>query len=124
MTLKALGKIEKSIGGFDFILNREKIVGDAGQANAIDGTVSGGGPVSFDIDLGAKSLKLIGVPEGTVAFTVENFVNVTGTSNNDEITGSWVSNLLRGGDGADTVHGARGADTLEGGAGTTSLSAG
>ena len=129
VTLKALGGVEKSTGGTDTIENMEKIVGDAGKANAIDGTVTVpsngtvpvGGTVSFDINLGTNILKLIGLGPTPVPFTVENFVNVIGTSNNDTIVGSEAANDIKGAEGADTIDGGGGADTLWGNEGADRL---
>jgi Ca2+-binding RTX toxin-like protein len=110
----------------------EKIVGDAGKANAIDGTVTVpsngtvpvGGTVSFDINLGTNILKLIGLGPTPVPFTVENFVNVIGTSNNDTIVGSEAANDIKGAEGADSIDGGGGADTLWGNQGADTINGG
>jgi Ca2+-binding RTX toxin-like protein len=92
----------------------EKIVGDAGQKNTIDGS-SGSGTASFDINLGANQLTVNNIPGlAPLNFTVENFVNVVGTSNADTIIGSAADNVLTGGAGNDTLRGGGGADTLIG----------
>jgi Ca2+-binding RTX toxin-like protein len=96
------------------LLNIERIIGGVGQLNKIDGS-SGTGPVSFDIDLGANRLSVIGIPGASPStFVVENFVNVVGTSNADMLTGSNANNTLAGGAGNDLLNGAGGADVLTG----------
>jgi Ca2+-binding RTX toxin-like protein len=92
----------------------ERIVGAAGQPNAIDGS-KGSGAAAFDINLAANRLKVNNIPGlPPLNFTVENFVNVVGTSNADTIIGSSANNLLTGGAGSDTLGGGGGADTLLG----------
>jgi len=51
-------------------------------------------------------------------------LDVTGTGNDDEITGGAMSDILRGGDGDDLIEDDLGADTLNGGAGNDILRAG
>ena len=115
ITLKAEGVIDKGSAGTDQILNIEEIVGATGQDNVIDGTVPGGGPSSFDVDLSAKRLTVNNIPGiGDLTLTVENFVNVTGTSNADTIVGNNEDNLLIGGEDDDKLSGLGGSDTLVG----------
>ena len=84
ITLQAVGVVDKGNAGTDQIENIEVIVGATGEDNVIDGTVSGGATSAFDIDLSAESLIVTGIPVlGDINFTVENFVNVIGTSNTD-----------------------------------------
>jgi Ca2+-binding RTX toxin-like protein len=92
----------------------ERIIGAAGQPNAIDGS-KGTGTASFDINLAANRLTVNNIPGlSPLNFTVENFVNVVGTSNADTIIGSSANNILTGGAGDDTLSGGGGADTLIG----------
>jgi RTX calcium-binding nonapeptide repeat (4 copies) len=92
----------------------ERIIGAAGQPNTIDGS-KGSGAASFDINLAANRLTVNNIPGlPPLNFTVENFVNVIGTSNADTIIGSSANNLLTGGAGNDTLSGGGGADTLIG----------
>lgn len=110
---------ENSTGGQ--ILNIEKIVGDKGQPNAIDGS-GGTGSTSFDINLEARQLIVNNVPNlGSLNFVVENFVNVTGTPNADKIVGSKGNNTLDGFGGDDNLIGGLGNDTLIGGDGNDTL---
>jgi Ca2+-binding RTX toxin-like protein len=103
------------------ILNIERIVGAKGQPNAIDGS-SGTGPTSFNINLGARQLIVNNVPSlGQISFVVENFVNVTGTPNQDNIVGSSGNNTLNGFGGDDNLIGGNGNDTLIGGDGNDTL---
>ncbi|MCV3213465.1 hypothetical protein OGM63_07975 [Plectonema radiosum NIES-515] len=113
------------IGGGDSsggqILNIERIVGAKGQPNAIDGS-GGTGPTSFDINLEARQLIVNNVPSlGSLNFVVENFVNVTGTPNQDNIVGSSGNNTLNGFGGDDNLIGGNGNDTLIGGDGNDTL---
>lgn len=92
----------------------ERIIGAVGQPNTIDGS-KGSGPASFDINLEVNRLTVNNIPGlPPLNFTVENFVNVVGTSNADTIIGSSANNLLTGGAGNDTLSGGGGADTLIG----------
>ncbi|GGA13795.1 calcium-binding protein [Okeania sp. KiyG1] len=114
ITLQAVGVVDKGNAGTDQIENIEVIVGATGQDNVIDGTVSGGATSAFDIDLSAQSLTVTGIPGlGNVNFTVENFVNVIGTSNTDTIVGNSSDNLFSGSQGNDTLDGGSGNDTAD-----------
>lgn len=114
ITLEAAGVIDKGSAGTDQIFAVEKIVGAVGQANSIDGSINNGS-TSFEINLGADSLTVRNIPGfGDVDFVVENFVNVTGTSQGDSITGSGDNNTIVGGAGSDTFGGSAGNDTIAG----------
>ncbi len=120
ITLLSQGVIEKAGIGTDIIAGMETIIGDAGFANAIDGTVAvpAAQTTSFVVNLGTGSLVVNGVPFlGFASFTVANFVNVIGTNNDDFVTGSADANLLEGAGGDDVLRGGDGDDTLIGGAG-------
>jgi Ca2+-binding RTX toxin-like protein len=113
VTLRAEGVIQKASGGSDTILGIERIVGAAGQTNVINGQVAGPQTTAFNVNLGANSLAISGIPNlGTATFTVENFVNVRGTANNDIITGSGANNTFFGSRGNDTYNGGLGTDTI------------
>ncbi|KAB8315025.1 calcium-binding protein [Tolypothrix campylonemoides VB511288] len=74
----------------------ERIVGAAGQPNAIDASGARGG-ASLDVNLGENRLTVNNIPDiGSISFTVENFVNVTGTPFNDIIIGNSANNILQG----------------------------
>lgn len=116
ITLRSVGLIDKGAAGTDQIFNIETIVGAVGERNLIDGTVPGGGPSSFDVDLLQNRLTVNGIPvfPGPINFEVENFVDVIGTGNDDRIRGDNTANDLTGGSGDDTLIGAGGNDTLTG----------
>lgn len=123
VTLKAAGLIEKGEGGAlgtDTIANFERIIGDAGEDNVIDGTIPGGGPASFTINLATGSLGVGGV----ATFETANFVDVIGTANADRVTGSRAGNDLSGRDGNDNLSGLAGNDQLDGDQGNDILSGG
>ncbi len=114
ITLQAVGVVDKGSAGEDQLKKIEVIVGATGKDNVIDGTVSGGGTSAFNVDLSAQSLTVTNIPvSGDVNFTVENFVNVIGTSNTDTITGDSNDNLLGGSEGNDTLDGGGGNDTAD-----------
>lgn len=118
------GVISKGSLGTDSISNIERIIGAAGQANAINGS-STTGNTSLTVDLLANSLTVNNIPGvGSLSFTVENFVNVTGTPNSDIITGNNLNNVLNGNGGIDQLVGRKGEDTLDGGDGSDSLNGG
>lgn len=115
ITLEAVGVINKGSLGVDQILNIETIVGATGEANSIDGSTRTSSSTSFDINLENESLRVNGVPGlGDVDFTIKNFVNATGTSQNDTIAGSSSNNVIEGGAGADFFRGTAGNDTIAG----------
>ena len=127
VTLKALGVIEKDGLGTDTIQTIERIVGDADFAadNWIDGFNADGNNVTFDVDLAAETLTLIGIPViGNVTFEVENFRKVRGTDNGDTISGDGEDNVLSGLNGGDTLSGRDGRDEILGGGGRDLLDGG
>jgi RTX calcium-binding nonapeptide repeat (4 copies) len=65
-----------------------------------------------------------GVWRNILGDQVGNVENVTGSRQNDTITGDTAANLLRGLDGNDNLNGADGNDTLEGGLGNDTLNGG
>ena len=96
-------------------MNIETIIGGAGKDNTIDGSTGTSGVTSFDIDLSENRLTVKNIPGlGNVKFTVENFINVTGTTQNDKITGNAQDNILNGGGGDDFFGGTAGNDILNG----------
>ncbi|MEM9928039.1 MAG: calcium-binding protein [Cyanobacteria bacterium P01_D01_bin.50] len=115
ITLEAAGVVNKGFAGTDQILNIERIVGAKGRANAIDGSTGKSTTTSFDINLAKESLVVNGVPGlGSLKFQVQNFKDVTGTSQSDKIIGNNQNNILEGGRGNDTISGLAGKDTLIG----------
>jgi Ca2+-binding RTX toxin-like protein len=119
ITLLSEGRVAEAGGGEDVLTDMERIVGDAGQINTIDGENSGNS--RFTVDLSQNSLFIDidnpFVPDPT--FTVENFSNVIGTAQNDWIAGNAANNNLKGADGDDTLVGSTGNDVIEGDRGHT-----
>ncbi|MDJ0651070.1 MAG: calcium-binding protein [Xenococcaceae cyanobacterium MO_188.B19] len=115
ITLEAVGVVNKGINGQDTIANIERIIGAVGQDNSIDGSTGISPLTSFNVNLEQEKLTVQGIPElGNVDFTIENFVNVTGTSQNDTIKGDSNNNILEGGKGADLFIGSAGNDIIAG----------
>ncbi len=115
ITLEAAGIVNKGSAGTDQILNIQKIIAATGRANAIDGSTGKSTTTSFDINLAKESLVVNGIPGlGTLKFQVQNFVDVTGTSQADSIIGNNQNNILEGGRGNDKISGNGGKDTLIG----------
>ncbi|MBV6627222.1 MAG: calcium-binding protein [Rivularia sp. (in: Bacteria)] len=115
ITLEAAGVVNKGFAGTDQILNIEKIIGAKGRANAIDGSTGQSTTTSFNINLAKESLVVNGIPGiGAAKFQVQNFVDVTGTSQADSIIGNSKNNILEGGTGNDNIFGLAGKDTLIG----------
>ena len=107
------GKIDKSGFGTDTVNNFSKIIGATNQANSIDASV-GADAASLNVNLANNSLG-INIPGfGSQQFEVINFVNVTGSKNNDTIVGGNVDSKLVGGGGNDTVSGGSGNDRITG----------
>ncbi len=124
ITLLPQGGLLKGTLGRDSMYSIERIVGAIGQANTIDASSATGG-VSIAVNLGTNSLTVNGIPGiGSQSFSVEYFVNVTGTRNSDTIAGNSSNNILNGGAGNDTLSGSYGNDTLSGGDGSDSLDGG
>jgi Ca2+-binding RTX toxin-like protein len=118
ITLEALGVVNKGGVGTDSIINVEEIVGAFGQANTINGSPATNGITSFDIDLSSNRLTVRNIPNlGNLNFTVENFVNVIGTSQSDSIIGNQSNNILIGRAGNDAFKGNGGNDFIDGGVG-------
>ncbi|MDQ2097644.1 MAG: calcium-binding protein [Tychonema bourrellyi B0820] len=114
ITLKAQGLVSKGAAGNDTLQSIENIIAPLGQINTIDAS-TGSGTASINVDLSQNQLAVNNIPTiGTLNFTVENFVNVTGTPNVDVLTGNIENNTLVGGDGNDTLSGLAGNDTLIG----------
>lgn len=114
ITLEAAGVVNKGSLGTDQIFNIETIIGAARQANTIDGT-GDNGVTSLDVDLSHDRLTVRDIPGlGNVTFTVKNFVNVTGTAQDDSIIGNDEDNILIGNGGNDFFGGSAGNDIIDG----------
>ncbi|MCT7953348.1 hypothetical protein NG798_26470, partial [Ancylothrix sp. C2] len=120
ITLTPFRGIDKSGVGFDQLISVEQIVGAIGQTNTINAS-SATGSASINVNLGINNLTVNNVPQLTSTFTVQNFVNVTGTLNGDFITGNSSNNSLNGNSGNDIVVGGGGSDILLGDSGNDSL---
>ena len=95
----------------------ETIIGATDAANEIDGSTGVNDTNSFNIDLTANTLT---VDDGVEPkeYTVENFVDVTGTPQDDSIAGNDADNIFIGNDGNDLLVGSLGNDLLDGDAGS------
>ncbi len=123
ITLEATGIIDKGSAGIDQLVDVEVIVGRAGFANTIFASNNQG--ATIDVNLSAKSLDVNNIPiVGSLSFTVENFVNVSGSKGNDKIVGSDANNQLGGGLGDDFINGLGGNDLLNGGDGSDDINGG
>ncbi len=122
VTLLATGVVNKGNAGIDQLLNIETIIGATGFDNTIDGITGSGNITSFDIDLSANNLIVQGIPGlGDVTFTIENFVNVIGTNQNDRIVGNNLDNTIMGSDGDDFIVASAGNDLFDGGGGVDTI---
>jgi Ca2+-binding RTX toxin-like protein len=109
-------------GGQTQLASIEKIIGATGQNNTIDGSTVTSGTTSIDVDLSQDSLIVENIPTiGSLNFSVENFVKVVGTSNNDSIVGDQSNNDLRGRAGDDEITGGGSNDILVGNRGIDRL---
>jgi Ca2+-binding RTX toxin-like protein len=123
ITLEATGIIDKGSAGTDQLVDVEVIVGRAGFANTIFAVNNQG--ATIDVNLAAESLNVNNIPViGSLSFTVQNFVNVSGTKGNDTIVGSDASNQIGGGLGNDFIDGLGGNDIINGGDGTDDINGG
>jgi Ca2+-binding RTX toxin-like protein len=131
VTIQSTGKLFKGTAGTDSLVDVEIIFGSEGKANTIDGSTTMA-PASLDVDLSINSLKVNGLPS-LLQFTVKNFVNVTGTgqddiilgdSGNNQIEGAAGNDRLQGGAGNDIINGGAGDDDIEGGDGNDTLNGG
>ncbi|MEM9946156.1 MAG: calcium-binding protein [Cyanobacteria bacterium P01_D01_bin.36] len=116
ITLRSQGVVDKGNLGNDQIISIENIVGAVGKRNAITGSVpSGNNPTRFVVDLSSNDLAVFNIPgfSGPARFDVFNFVDVTGTSNNDSIAGNGADNVFTGSRGNDTYNGKGGFDTVD-----------
>jgi hypothetical protein len=122
-----------TVGAFDVVAGTievfETVIGEAGLRNKLNGAGSG---VKVDIDLGAGRIDATvtaaafgGFVAGdSFGFDVLNFVDASGSDENDTIVGSELSNILSGGLGLDTIDGGDGADDIQGGGGNDQLDGG
>ena len=114
ITLKARGVVDKGSFGQDQLVDVETIIGARGQRNAIDGS-GDSGITSFDINLSQNRAVVNDIPGlGDAKFRVRNFVDATGTNQDDKIVGNNKANKLVGRGGNDTISGLGGNDTLIG----------
>ena len=122
VTIGAKGIITKGSLGIDTIKSVERIIGTVGKTNTIDGTGASGTKTSLNVDLDQRKFTLENLSSGNpLSFTVDNFSNVIGTSNNDIIKGDNGNNTISGGAGDDIFIGTKGNDTYDGGAGIDTL---
>jgi Ca2+-binding RTX toxin-like protein len=114
--------VNKGIAGVDNLFFVEQVIGSAGYVNAIDGSMELSGTVSLTADLSINHVSfnsLLGL--GSLDFAVQNFMDVTGTINNDTIIGDLQNNTLHGWSGNDYIVGGGGSDLIYGGSGSDDL---
>ncbi|MEM9271904.1 MAG: hypothetical protein AAGA80_02910 [Cyanobacteria bacterium P01_F01_bin.143] len=117
VTITPAGTVEKANGKTDLLIDIEKIVGAVGQDNKID-SITAGDNISLDVDLSANRLIVKGIPElGALSFYVENFRHVSGTNQEDILSGDSHDNILEVHDGNDFIYAGLGNDSLDGGEG-------
>jgi len=123
ITLLSSGVINKGIFGTDQIFNIETVIGATGQANAIDASTGVATTTSLNADLAVNRLTINGLPApiNSVTFNVQNFVNITGTTQGDTLKGNSLANELVGNAGNDTLQGNNGDDILDGSDGNDQL---
>ena len=116
ITLGARGYVDKGLAGVDQLVAVESVIAPLGYNNLIDGSTAGTG-ASITVDLSRNSLIANVSPNFSINLTIENFVNVVGTSQDDVIRGNAQNNILIGGAGNDILRGNGGFDRLTGGTG-------
>jgi Ca2+-binding RTX toxin-like protein len=117
ISLEARGFINKGLAGIDQLIGVERVIASPDYANLIDGSTAGTG-ATINVDLSTNALTVNISPNFALNLTVQNFVDVIGTSQNDVIVGDAVNNTLIGGAGNDILRGGGGFDRLTGGTGT------
>jgi Ca2+-binding RTX toxin-like protein len=117
ITLEATGIIRKGALGTDQLFRVERIIAPTAFASTIDASTATG-TTAVEVNLGGRFINIYNIPGlGFRGFVVENFVNATGTNNNDTFTGSAGNNTLRGLGGDDFFNATAGNDTIDGGSG-------
>ncbi|MFH7243978.1 MAG: calcium-binding protein [Spirulina sp.] len=125
IVLDANGFINKGIEGIDSLVSVEKVIGSGNYVNTIDGSTELTGLVSLNANLSLNTVSfnsLLGW--GSLEFTVQNFIDVIGTVNDDTILGDLQNNILSGWGGDDYIFGAGGNDVIYGGSGNDTLDGG
>ncbi len=114
ITLLPQGVVNKGESGQDQLNSIEAIIAPLNQENWIDASGSSG-KTAINVNLARQSLNVTdipGLPSG-INLTVQNFKNVSGTQNNDTLTGDRQDNIFRAGQGNDRVDGGTGFDTAD-----------
>lgn len=125
ISLEATGVVNKGTAGVDQVVDVETIIGNASFFNTIDASTGDSTTVSLDVDLAINNLTVNGIPGlGSQIFTVENFIDVVGTTQDDSISGDSLDNILDGNAGNDIVFGADGDDLIFGNLGDDALGGG
>lgn len=119
ITLLAGGLVDKGPLGTDRLFGIERIVGNAAFTNTIGDGTARTGQTSYQVDLTAGLLTLVGVPVGPdaridVTFEVVHFRRVIGTANADTLKGGAGNDTLVGGEAADVLVASGGNDILSG----------
>ncbi|GBF82577.1 beta strand repeat-containing protein [Aphanothece sacrum] len=123
ITLLAGGIVNKGIFGTDKIVDIETVIGAIGQNNTIDASTGVALTTSLTANLATNSLTINGLPApiNSLTLNVQNFVNIVGTTQGDNLKGNNLANELIGNEGNDTIQGLGGDDLLDGGDGNDQL---
>ena len=105
ITLNATGILEKEGIGTDTLRGIEEIIGDSSFINTIDASFGNNSEISVNLDEETLEVVVFSAAVGPLNFTVENFDNVVGSSNNDFIVGSSSDNTFFGSGGNDIIDG-------------------
>lgn len=117
-----VGNVISGGGGDDFIAGGGGVdILDGGEGIDTNSFVGIGAPVIADLATGNASYQ---TPVATVFERPENFENLDGSANNDQLFGDGGDNVLTGNDGDDLLIGRGGGDTLGGGEGDDFLQGG
>lgn len=119
-------EVHKGRNAADELDGIETIVAGSSRRNTIDAGSTDDDDteqtISIQVDLSAQTLTVHDSADGSdTTYTVVDFQNVVGTSNDDSIAGDDGRNRLHGGDGDDTLAGGLGFNVLTGGAGADSF---
>ena len=119
ITLSNGGTVDKGSLGTDTFLDfYDKIIATNSSNDLIDGFTNGGLISSLEVNLMENNLIINDLPGiGSKILEIENFENISGTSNSDTLIGNSSRNILNGNSGDDFLSGEAGRDNLDGGLG-------
>ena len=119
ITLSNGGTVDKGSLGTDTFLDfYDKIIATNSSNDLIDGFTNGGLISSLEVNLMENNLIINDLPGiGSKILEIENFENISGTSNSDTLIGNSSRNILNGNSGDDFLSGEAGRDNLDCGLG-------